>query len=107
MGTKKGLQAGHLCGQISILGKLLYRHVYNRFKRDKTEGRETCQEAAAIDKVRWLIFGTINVCNQMILSEFFCVVGGKCVVYRMFCSFPGLYSLDNRSIHFSTPRCDN
>ena len=78
--------------------------MYNRFKRDKTEGRETCQEAAAIDKVRCLSFGTINICNQMILSDIFCVCGlgrgGKCVVYRMFCSFPGFYSLDNRGIHF-------
>lgn len=77
MGTKKGLQAGQLCGQISILGKLLYRHVYNRFKRNKTEGRETCQEAAAIDKVRCLSFGTINICNQMILSDFFVWWGGS------------------------------
>ena len=38
----------------------------------------------------------------MILSDF-CVWwggGGECVVYKMFCSFPGLYSLDNRRIHF-------
>ena len=49
--------------------------MYNRFKRDKTEGRETCQEAAAIDKVRCLSFGTINICNQMILSDIFCVCG--------------------------------
>ena len=53
--------------------------MYNRFKRDKTEGRETCQEAAAIDKVRCLSFGTINICNQMILSDLcVCRGGGVC-----------------------------